>query len=94
MWVHASRTGSCGPGWDDYPAWLDQDPMTAEEREAWLDHLCELDEPSEEEEFEDFEPLTPGELAEIREAAADEMLAAGAAMAGTTTASPGCPMPS
>jgi hypothetical protein len=70
------------PGWDDYPAWLDQDPMTAEEREAWLDHLCELDEPPEEEEFGDFDPLTPGELAEIREAAADEMLAAGAAMAG------------
>jgi hypothetical protein len=56
--------------------------MTAAEREAWLDRLCELDEPAGEEEYEDFDPLTPGELAEIREAAADEMQAAGAAMAG------------
>ena len=58
------------PGWDDDPAWLDRDPMTAEEREAWLDHLCELDDPPEEEDDEDFDPLTPAELVEIREFAA------------------------
>jgi hypothetical protein len=46
------------PGWDDDLAWLDQDPMTAAEREAWLDRVCELDEPPEEEDEEDFEPLT------------------------------------
>ena len=58
-------------GWDDDPAWLDQDPMTAEEREAWLDRLCESDDPPEPEEDEEvFEPLTAAELAEIRAAAA------------------------
>ena len=31
------------PGWDEDPAWLDRDPMTAAEREAWLDRLCEQD---------------------------------------------------
>src|SRR5215470_11641670 len=70
------------PGWDGDPAWLDQDPMTAEEREAWLDHLCELDEPPEEEDEEDFEPLTAEELAEIRAAAGDESLAIEAATTG------------
>ena len=45
--------------------------MTAQEREAWLDHLCQSgDLPELEEEEEDFEPLTPDELAEIRELAA------------------------
>ena len=28
------------PGRDEDPAWLDRDPMTAAEREAWLDRLC------------------------------------------------------
>ena len=56
--------------------------MTPEEREAWLDWVCEHDEPPEDEEFEDFEPLTPDELAEIREAAADELLAVEAATTG------------
>jgi hypothetical protein len=27
-------------GWEADPAWLDRDPMTAAEREAWLDRLC------------------------------------------------------
>jgi uncharacterized protein DUF222 len=72
------------PGWDDDLAWLDQDPMSAEEREAWLDDLCQQDEPPEEDEDEDedFEPLTPEELAEIREAAADDTLAIEAATTG------------
>ena len=70
------------PGWDGDPAWLDQNPMTAEEREAWLDRLCEQDEPPGEEEYADFDPLTPAEAAEIREAAADEMLAVRAATTG------------
>ena len=56
--------------------------MTAAELEAGLDRVCDQDEPPEEEEPGDFEPLTPGELAEIREAAADELLAVEAAAAG------------
>jgi len=31
------------PGRDDDPAWPDRDPMTAAEREAWLDRLCAQD---------------------------------------------------
>src|SRR5438445_7974149 len=31
------------PGWDEDLAWLDRDPMTAAEREAWLDRLCAMD---------------------------------------------------
>ena len=31
------------PGRDEDPAWLDRDPMTAAEREAWLDRLCAQD---------------------------------------------------
>ena len=56
--------------------------MTAAELEAGLDRVCDQDEPPEEEEPGDFEPLTPGELAEIREAAADELLAVEAATTG------------
>jgi hypothetical protein len=71
------------PGWDEDPAWLDRDPMTAAEREASLDRLCELDEGyCEEEDEEDYEPFTAEELAEIREAAADELLAVTAATTG------------
>ena len=70
------------PEWDDDPAWSRPDPMTAAEREAWLDHLAETDEPPEPEEYEDYTPLTPEELAEIREAAADELLAVKAATTG------------
>jgi hypothetical protein len=56
---------------DEDPAWSRPDPMTAEEREAWLDHLAETDEPPEEEEdCEDFAPLTAEEPAEAREGAA------------------------
>ena len=72
------------PGWDDDLAWLDRDPMTAAEREASLDRLCEQDEGhrEEEDEYGDVEPFTAEELAEIREAAADELLAVEAATTG------------
>jgi len=70
------------PGWDDDPAWSRPDPMTAAERDAWLDRVCEQDEPPEPEEFEDVPTLTAEELAEIHEAAADELLAVKAATTG------------
>jgi hypothetical protein len=66
------------PGWDEDLAWLDHDP----ERECWLDRAREHDEPPLEEEYEDHEPLTEEELAEIRDAAADELLAVMAATTG------------
>src|SRR6185312_9139050 len=70
-------------GWDEDLAWLDRDPMTAEEFEASLDRLCELDEgPGEDEDENYLAPLTAGELAGIREAAADELLAVKAASTG------------
>jgi Domain of unknown function (DUF222) len=73
------------PGWDDDLAWLDRDPMTAAEREASLDRLCEQDEGYREDEadqYEGFEPFTAEELVEIRAAAADELLAVEAATTG------------
>ena len=73
------------PGRDDDLAWLDRDPMTAEEREASLDRLCEQDEGYREDtadEYMGFEPFTAQELAEIRQAAADELLAVEAATTG------------
>ena len=63
------------PGPDEDLAWLDRDPMTVEEREAALDRICEEDEPPELEDDGDYKPFTAKELAEIREAAADELLA-------------------
>jgi hypothetical protein len=66
------------PGWDEDLAWLDRDP----ERECWLDRAREHDEPPEPEEYEGYAPLTGEELAEIGEAAADELLAVEAASAG------------
>src|SRR5260370_28063531 len=69
-------------GWDQYPAWLDRDPVTPEERAAWLDRVAELDDPPEPEEHEDWDPLTADELAGIRAAAADELLALEAATTG------------
>jgi hypothetical protein len=70
------------PGRDDDLAWLDRDPMTAAEREAYLDRVCEQDGPPGEEECEDYAPLTAEELAGIEEAAADELLAVKAATTG------------
>jgi hypothetical protein len=67
------------PGWDEDLTWLDRDP----EREHWLARAREHDEPPGQlEEWEDFEPFTAEELAEIEEAAADELLAAKAASTG------------
>ena len=82
--VHARVAGPADNGRDDDLAWLDRDPMTAAEREASLDRLCEQDEGhlEDEDEYGDFDPLTPGELAEIQAAAADELLAVGAATTG------------
>jgi len=68
-----------GPGWDEDLAWLDRDP----EREVWLARARQHDDPpGEDEGYGDFEPFTAEELAEIREAAADELLAAKAATTG------------
>jgi Domain of unknown function (DUF222) len=90
MWFMPAEPVPADPGWDDDPAWLDRDPVTAEDREAWLDRLAELDEPPDPEEYWDpdgppppgEDQLTPDEVAEIQAAAADEMLAAEAADAG------------
>ena len=49
---------------------------------CWLDRAREHDEPPEPEEYEDHAPLTAEELAEIGEAAADELLAVEAASPG------------
>jgi hypothetical protein len=54
------------PGRDDDLAWLDRDPMTAAEREACLNRLCEQDEGYREDEADEyggFEPFTAQELA-------------------------------
>jgi hypothetical protein len=70
------------PGRDDDLTWLDRDPVTPAEREAWLDRVCEFDEPPEPEEYEDSDPLTAEELAEVRQAASDDLLAVKAATTG------------
>jgi len=73
------------PGRDEDPAWLDRDPMTAAEREAWLDRLCQQDDDPFDNPQEYWDPessapppgedeLTADELAGVREAASDEML--------------------
>ena len=80
-------------GWDEDPAWLDRDPMTAAEREAWLDRLCAQDDDPSDAPQEYWDPescapppgqdeLTADELAGVREAAADEMIALDAASTG------------
>src|SRR5438094_328786 len=68
--------------WDEDPAWSRPDPMTAAEREAWLDRLCDAGESSDEEDWEDFASLTADELAEVEKAAGDELLAVEAATTG------------
>ena len=81
------------PGRDGDPAWLDRDPMTAAEREAWLDRLCAQDDDPFDDPQEYWDPescapppgqdeLTAEELAGVREAAADEGLALDAASTG------------
>jgi hypothetical protein len=70
---------SADPGWDEDLAWLDRDP----ERETWLDRAREHDvPPPEPEESGGFPELTPDELAEIEDAAANELLAIEAATTG------------
>jgi len=81
------------PGRDDDPAWLDRDPMTAAEREAWLDRLCAQDDDPADDTLEYWDPessmpppgedeLTADELAGVAAAAGDEMLALDAASTG------------
>src|SRR5690348_5304173 len=88
-----SVPASADPGWDEDPAWLDRDPMTAAEREAWLDRLCAQDDDPFDQPEEYWDPescapppgqdeLTGEELTGIAEAAADEMLALDAASTG------------
>jgi hypothetical protein len=77
-WFMPASPAPADPGWDDDLAWLDRDP----ERDCWQDRAREHDEPPEPEEYEDYAPLTAEELAEIRQAAADELLAVEAASSG------------
>src|SRR5689334_7558445 len=83
-WSMPATPAPADPGWDDDLAGLDRDPMAAAEREASLDRLCEQYEGyrEDEDEYGGFEPLTAEELAEIQEAAADELLAVEAASTG------------
>src|SRR5689334_24799003 len=93
MWFMPSVPASPDPGRDEDPAWLDRDPMTAAEREAWLDRLCAQDNDPADAPQEYWDPgscapppgqdeLTADELAGAAEAAADEMLALDAASTG------------
>src|ERR1700759_741686 len=93
MWLMPSEPAPAAPRWDEGPASLDRDPMTAADREAWLDRLCQLDDDPADAPQEYWDPessapppgedeLTPAELAGIAEAAADEMLALDAASTG------------
>ena len=67
------------PWWDEDLTWLDRDP----ECEDWLDRAREHDEPpGEDEEYEEYAPFSAEELAEIEEAAGDELLAVKAASIG------------
>jgi Domain of unknown function (DUF222) len=78
-WFMPPEPVPAAPGRDDDLARLDRDP----EREVWLDRVCEQDEaPGEDEEYEEYAPLTAEELAEIEEAAADELLVVKAATTG------------
>ena len=74
------------PGWDEDPTWLDRDP----ERQTWLDRAREHDDPPSRRSPVDFPGLTPDELADIEDAAADELLAVEAAShaGGVARASP------
>ena len=57
--------------WDEDPAWSRPDPMTAEEREAWLDRTWPrlMNRPtSRRKRTGGLRPLTAEELAEVREA--------------------------
>src|SRR5262245_43489773 len=79
--------------WDEDPAWARPGPMPAAERGAWLDRLCQLDDAPADAPQEYWDPgscapppgedeLTADEIAGVREAAGDEMLALDAASTG------------
>jgi hypothetical protein len=97
-WYMPPEPVPADPGWDDDPAWLDRDPVTEEEREAWLDWLCEHDDDPFDAPQEYWDPesctppgqdeLTAGELAGMWEAA-DELLAVEAATTGRRGPGPG-----
>jgi len=81
------------PGWDDDAAWTRPDPMTSAELEAHLDWLCEHDDDPFDAPEEYWDPeasapppgrdeLTAEELAEVRRAARDDLLAVKAATTG------------
>src|SRR5690242_13187633 len=93
MWFMPPSPVPADPGWGEDLAWLDRDPMSAAEREAWLDRLCQADDdpcdgPQEYWDPESCAPppgqdeLTAEELAGAAEAAADEMLGLDAASTG------------
>jgi hypothetical protein len=76
------------PGWAPFAA--HPDPRSAEDQQAWLDHLANLDEPLDPEEWWDpdgppppgEDGFTPEELVEIGRGAAEEMLTAQVVPAG------------
>src|SRR5690348_1290744 len=93
MWLMPSVPVPADPGWGEDLAWLDRDPLSAAEREAWLDRLCQADDDPADAPQEYWDPeacapppgqdeLTTEELAGIAAAAADEMLALDAASTG------------
>src|SRR5438067_3484127 len=88
-----SVPASADPGRGEDLAWLDRDPLSGAEREAWLDRLCAQDDDPADAPQEYWDPessapppgqdeLAADELAGIAEAAADEMLALDAASTG------------
>jgi hypothetical protein len=78
MWFMPPSPVPADPGWDEDLTWLDRDP----ERETWLNSAREHDDPPGPEESGGFPGLTPDEVAEIEDAAADELLAVEAATTG------------
>ena len=92
-WFMPSVPAPGDPGRDEDPAWLDRDPMTAAEREARLDWLCEQDDDPRDDPEEYWDPescapppwqdeLTGAELAGVCQAASDDLLAVEAATTG------------
>jgi Domain of unknown function (DUF222) len=92
MWFMSPVPAPADPGRGEDPARPGRDPVRPEDQEAWLDRLCEQDDPFYgPQEYWDpgacapppgQDELTAGELAGIGEAAADEMLALDAASTG------------
>src|SRR6516162_6781349 len=83
MWLMPSEPAPADRGRDEDPARPDRDPMTAADRQAWLDRLCEQDDDPFDDPQEYWDPescapppgedeLTATELAGIGEAAADD----------------------